>query len=67
MHNDAAHVEGAFAAGALGYVTKSEFRGVLVEAIREVAAGPALRQPEGRPRADRAATGRHRLATRSRA
>ncbi len=39
MHNDGSHVQSAFAAGALGYVTKSEFRGVLVEAIREVAAG----------------------------
>jgi DNA-binding NarL/FixJ family response regulator len=39
MHNDARHVEGAFAAGALGYVTKREFHGVLVQAIREVAAG----------------------------
>ncbi len=36
MHNDARHVGGAFAAGALGYVTKSEFRGVLVEAIHAV-------------------------------
>jgi DNA-binding NarL/FixJ family response regulator len=39
MHNDAEHVEGAFGAGALGYVTKAEFRGVLVEAIRTVSAG----------------------------
>ena len=46
MHNDAAHVEGAFAAGALGYVTKSEFRGVLVEAIREVAAGRRFVSPK---------------------
>ena len=38
MHSDAQHVEAAFAAGALGYVTKSEFRGALVEAIRSVAA-----------------------------
>ncbi len=38
MHDDARHVGGAFAAGALGYVVKSEFRGVLVEAIRAVRA-----------------------------
>jgi DNA-binding NarL/FixJ family response regulator len=38
MHNDAKHVGAAFAAGALGYVTKREFHGVLVQAIREVAA-----------------------------
>lgn len=36
MHDDARHVGGAFGAGALGYVVKSEFRGVLVEAIRAV-------------------------------
>ena len=36
MHNDPQRVEEAFAAGALGYVTKSEFRGVLIEAIRMV-------------------------------
>jgi DNA-binding NarL/FixJ family response regulator len=45
MHGDAAHVQGAFAAGALGYVTKSEFRGVLVEAIRAVAAGKRFVSP----------------------
>jgi DNA-binding NarL/FixJ family response regulator len=38
MHEDARHVEGAFAAGALGYVTKREIDRVLVQAIREVAA-----------------------------
>jgi DNA-binding NarL/FixJ family response regulator len=45
MHGDAQHVEGAFAAGALGYVTKAEFRGVLVEAIRAVAAGRRFVSP----------------------
>lgn len=39
MHNDAHHVERAFAAGALGYVAKRELHNVLVQAIREVAAG----------------------------
>jgi DNA-binding NarL/FixJ family response regulator len=39
MHEDGQRVEGAFAAGALGYVTKRELQGVLVQAIREVAAG----------------------------
>jgi two-component system, NarL family, invasion response regulator UvrY len=39
MHNDARRVESAFAAGALGYVTKREFQGVLVQALRDVAAG----------------------------
>lgn len=46
MHGDAEHVEDAFNAGALGYVTKSEFRGVLVEAIREVAAGHRFLSPK---------------------
>jgi len=45
MHSDAQHVEGAFAAGALGYVTKAEFRGVLVEAIRAVSAGRRFLSP----------------------
>jgi DNA-binding NarL/FixJ family response regulator len=45
MHGDAHHVQAAFAAGALGYVTKSEFRGVLVEAIRAVAAGRRFVSP----------------------
>ena len=39
MHEDARRVRAAFAAGALGYVTKRELHGVLVQAIREVAAG----------------------------
>ncbi len=39
MHNDPRHVGPAFAAGALGYVTKRELDSVLVRAIREVAAG----------------------------
>jgi DNA-binding NarL/FixJ family response regulator len=46
MHNDARHVEGAFAAGALGYVTKREFHGVLVQAVREVAAGRRFVSPQ---------------------
>lgn len=46
MHNDAGHVQGAFRAGALGYVTKSEFRGVLVEAIRAVCAGQRFVSPK---------------------
>lgn len=45
MHSDPHHVHRAFAAGALGYVTKSEFRGVLVEAIRAVAAGQRFVSP----------------------
>ncbi len=45
MHNDLQHVEGAFAAGALGYVTKSEFRGVLAEAIHKVRAGRRFVSP----------------------
>lgn len=45
MHNDLQHVEGAFAAGALGYVTKSEFRGVLIEAIHKVCAGHRFISP----------------------
>lgn len=46
MHCDAQHVEDAFAAGARGYVTKSEFSGVLVEAIQEVCAGHRFLSPK---------------------
>lgn len=45
MHNDAGRVSRAFAAGALGYVTKREFQGVLVQAIREVARGRRFASP----------------------
>ncbi len=45
MHNDARRVGSAFAAGALGYVTKREFHRVLVQAIREVAAGRRFVSP----------------------
>ncbi len=45
MHEDGRHVQGAFVAGALGYVTKREIRGVLVQAIREVAAGRRFVSP----------------------
>ena len=46
MHDDAEHVGSAFAAGALGYVTKRELDSVLVQAIREVAAGRRFVSPE---------------------
>jgi len=39
MHEDARHIEQAFAAGALGYVTKRELHRVLIEAINAVADG----------------------------
>ncbi len=45
MHKDPRHVEGAFAAGALGYVTKSELHDVLVQAVRQVAAGRPFVSP----------------------
>lgn len=45
MHGDARHVHDAFVRGASGYVTKSEFRGVLVDAIRAVAAGRRFVSP----------------------
>lgn len=45
MHKDARHVEAAFAAGALGYVTKRELQDVLVQGIREVAAGRRFVSP----------------------
>ncbi len=45
MHKDARHVEGAFAAGALGYVTKGELHDVLVEGVRQVAAGRQFVSP----------------------
>ncbi|HEY3413772.1 MAG TPA: response regulator transcription factor [Armatimonadota bacterium] len=45
MHEDSRHVEGAFTAGALGYGTKREAHRVLVEAIRETAAGRVFVSP----------------------
>jgi DNA-binding NarL/FixJ family response regulator len=46
MHKDAQHVGEAFAAGALGYVTKREHHAVLVQAIRDVAAGRLFVSPQ---------------------
>jgi DNA-binding NarL/FixJ family response regulator len=57
MHNDSDHVEAAFAAGALGYVTKAEFRGVLVEAIRTVSAGRRFVSPKAAVALTERATG----------
>ena len=45
MHGDFRHIEGALSAGALGYVTKREFRGVLVEGINEVSSGRRFLSP----------------------
>jgi len=45
MHSDADHVQDALAAGALGYVTKSEIRDVLMEGIREVRSGRRFVSP----------------------
>ncbi len=45
MHGDARRVRGAVSAGALGYVTKREMEEVLVQAIREVAAGRRFMSP----------------------
>ena len=45
MHDDPRHVHASIAAGALGYVTKRELHGVLVHAIREVAAGRRFVSP----------------------
>ena len=45
MHQDARHVRGALDAGALGYVTKREFDGALIDAIREVAGGRPFVSP----------------------
>ncbi len=45
MHHEAGRVGRAFAAGALGYVTKRELQGVLVAAIREVAKGRRFASP----------------------
>jgi DNA-binding NarL/FixJ family response regulator len=46
MHEDSRRVNAAFIAGALGYVTKRELHGVLVQAIREVAAGRRFVSPK---------------------
>lgn len=45
MHEDGRNVQGAFAAGAFGYVTKRETHAVLIEAIDEVAAGRRFLSP----------------------
>lgn len=45
MHEDSGHVKRAFAAGALGYVTKREVHRVLVQAVSEVAAGRKFVSP----------------------
>lgn len=45
MHKDTRHVQAAIAAGALGYVTKRAFHVVIVQAIREVAAGRRFVSP----------------------
>ena len=45
IHQDGRHVIKAFAAGALGYVIKSEAHRVLVQAISEVAAGRRFVSP----------------------
>jgi DNA-binding NarL/FixJ family response regulator len=45
MHTDARRVGTAFEAGALGYVTKRAFHGILVQGIREVAAGRRFVSP----------------------
>ena len=45
MHEEGRWVSGAFAAGALGYVTKREAHGVLAEAIRQVAVGRRFVSP----------------------
>lgn len=47
MHTDARHVGSAFEAGALGYVTKRALHGVLMQGIREVAAGRRFVSPGG--------------------
>jgi DNA-binding NarL/FixJ family response regulator len=45
MYDDVKHVKDAFAAGALGYVTKRELHRVLVDAIRAVATGGRFVSP----------------------
>lgn len=46
MHSDADHIGEALTAGALGYVTKTEIRDVLLEGIRAVAAGRRFISPK---------------------
>jgi len=46
MYHDARRVSAAFAAGALGYVTKREFHNILVDGIRAVAAGRRYASPK---------------------
>jgi len=46
MHHDALYAGGAFASGALGYVTKREFDNVPLQGISEVAAGGRFVSPK---------------------
>lgn len=45
MYDDALHVESAFAAGAVGYVTKRETAATLLAAVREVLSGQRFFSP----------------------
>lgn len=53
MHNDAQVIDRALKAGALGYVTKEADLGVLLEALRAVAAGRSYIDPGVRASVDR--------------
>jgi DNA-binding NarL/FixJ family response regulator len=46
MHCDAEHITAALSAGALGYVTKSEMRDVLIEGIHHVCSGNRFVSPK---------------------
>jgi DNA-binding NarL/FixJ family response regulator len=49
MYSDARHVGAAFAAGALGYVSKRESPGVLVEGVHDVSVGRRFVSPKAAP------------------
>lgn len=59
MYEDGQHVEDAFAAGALGYVTKREVHQVLMQAIGEVAAGRRFVSPRAAVALANQAAGMH--------
>jgi len=53
IHNDKSHIRRALAAGAKGYVTKSEDTGILLVGIRQILAGGTYLSPKARAVAGR--------------
>jgi len=60
MHSDAEHITSALGAGALGYVTKSEVRDVLIDGILQVSTGNRFVSPRAAIALADSANGSHR-------